>query len=80
MQMKIIQLIADVKNDPSLVDTLTGSSHLIDDVGMDSLQMINLILQIESEFDVEVDFNSFYIDHLSSLNHFTEYVAGLPKA
>lgn len=79
MQTKIIELIAQVKDDPLLVTSVTDSSHLMDDVGLDSLQLINLILLIEGHFDVEVDFDSFEVDHLSSLKRFTEYVAGLSK-
>ena len=80
MREKIVKLIAQVKEDAALADRLNGSSHLVDDLGLDSLQLINLILLIEDEFEVEVDFNSFQVDHLSSLDRFTNYVAGLPKA
>jgi acyl carrier protein len=80
VQDKIIQLIARVKEDSALTYSLTGPSHLVDDVGLDSLQLINLILLIEEEFSVQVDFDSFQIQHLNSLDRFTEYVAGLPKA
>jgi acyl carrier protein len=71
--------MAQVKNEPALVGRVDGSSHLTYDVGLDSLQLINLILLVEAEFGVEVDFESFEIDHLSSLDRFTGFVAGLPK-
>jgi acyl carrier protein len=77
---KIIGLIAQVKDDATVASRVDGSSHLIDDVGLDSLQLINLILLVEEEFTVEVDFESFQIYHLRSLDHFTDYVAGLAKA
>jgi acyl carrier protein len=77
---KIIQLMARVTNDATLEGRLNGSSHLVNDLGMDSLQLINLILLIEEELAVQVDFDSFQIEHLSSVDRFTDYVAGLPKA
>ncbi len=80
MRDRIIRLISKIKDDTSLTDALDGSSHLVNDLGLDSLQLINLILLVEEEFSVEVDFNSFQIDHLSSLDRFTAYVAGLPRA
>jgi len=80
VQDKIIKLIAQAKDDATLIHNMSESSHLVNDLGLDSLQLINLILLIEDEFEVEVDFNSFQVDHLSSLARFTEYVAGLPKA
>jgi len=80
LQEKLIDLIKQVKGDATLANTLTGSSHLLNDVGLDSLQLINLVLLIETEFNVEIDFESFHVDHLSSLDRFTEYVAGLAAA
>jgi acyl carrier protein len=77
LHMKIANLISQVKGDATLAATLTGSTRLVDDVGLDSLQLINLVLLIETEFDVEIDFESFHVQHLSSLDRFTEYVAGL---
>jgi acyl carrier protein len=80
VQDRIIGLIARVKDDPEVAARVTSSSHLVVDVGLDSLQLINLILLVEEEFAVEVDFESFRVDHLSSLDRFTDYVVGLPKA
>ena len=77
MQNRIIRLIAQVKNDPEVAKRVTGSSHLVNDVGLDSLQLINLILLVEEEFAVEVDFESFQIEHLSSLDRFAHFVTGL---
>ena len=80
MRDKIIQLMARVTNDATLESRLNGSSHLVNDLGLDSLQLINLILLIEEELAVQVDFDSFQVQHLSSVDRFTDYVAGLPKA
>ena len=79
MQDRIIRLISQVKDDATLVARVTDSSHLVDDVGLDFLQLINLILLVEEEFSVQVDFESFQVQHLSSLARFTDYVAGLPR-
>lgn len=80
MQDRIIRLLAQIKEDSTVAQRVTGSSHLVDDVGLDSLQLINLILLVEEEFSVQVDFGSFEVDHLSSLDRFTDYVARLPPA
>ena len=79
MQDRIVRLIAQVKDDADIAMSISASSHLVDDVGLDSLQLINLILLVEEEFAVEIDFESFQIVHLSSLGRFTNYVAGLPR-
>lgn len=79
MREKIIDLIAQVKEDPSVAGRITGSSHLVNDIGLDSLKVINLVLLVEQEFAVEVDFDTFEIHHLSSLDQFVGYVQGLPR-
>ena len=80
MQDRIIGILAEVKQDTTLKDRVTGSSHLVEDVNLDSLQMIELILKVQEEFSVVVDFDSFKVDHLSSLDRFTQYIASLPTA
>lgn len=80
MQQEIIEILAEVKKDPSLASRVTGSSHLVDDLNLDSLQMIDLILKVQDKFSVVVDFDSFQVEHLTSLDRFTQYVSELPRA
>ncbi|MGN7764799.1 acyl carrier protein [Paenibacillus sp. 22594] len=77
MQQKVIEIIAEIKEEPGLLQTLNGASDLTMDAALDSLQIINFILRIEDEFDVEVDFDTFDLEHLKSVDRFTDYVAGL---
>jgi acyl carrier protein len=80
LEGKIIELIAQVKGDGTLVEKINSSSNLVEDAGLDSLQLINLILLVESEFNVQVDFESFDIKHLQSLDKFAGYIKGLTPA
>lgn len=80
MEGKIAELIAQVKGDKTLPARINGSSNLLEDIGLDSLQTINLILLVESEFGVEVDFDTFDMNHLSSLDKFVGYIKGLETA
>lgn len=77
MQQKVIEIIAEIKEDPGLLQTLNGASDLTLDAALDSLQIINFILRIEDEFDIEVDFDTFDLEHLKSVERFTDYIAGL---
>ncbi|WP_340021257.1 acyl carrier protein [Paenibacillus sp. FSL K6-1096] len=77
MQQKVIEIIAEIKEEPGLIQTLNGASDLTLDAALDSLQIINFILRIEDEFDVEVDFDTFDLEHLKSVDRFTDYVMGL---
>ncbi|SLK20871.1 MULTISPECIES: acyl carrier protein [unclassified Paenibacillus] len=80
MNIKIIEIIAEIKEDPSLLHTLKGSSDLSQDAGMDSLQIINFILRIEEEFDIEVDFDQFDLEHLQSIDRFSQFIGQMASA
>ncbi|MCG8499565.1 MAG: acyl carrier protein [Firmicutes bacterium] len=74
MEEKIIKLISEVKEDESLVSAIYKDTNIIDDIGLDSLQMINFMLRIEEETGVEIDFDIFDFSNLSSVQIFAEYL------
>lgn len=74
MEEKIIKLISEVKEDESLVSAIYKDTNIIDDIGLDSLQMINFMLRIEEETGVEIDFDIFDFSNLSSVQTFAEYL------
>lgn len=77
MQQRVIEIIAEIKEEPGLLQTLNGASDLTLDAALDSLQIINFILRVEDEFNIEVDFDTFDLEHLKSVDRFSTYVAGL---
>ncbi|WP_430162632.1 acyl carrier protein [Paenibacillus algorifonticola] len=74
LQTQIITIISEVKNEPELAATLTGASDMLSDVGLDSLQLINFILRIEDEFEIEIDFDQFDMEHLQSIDIFCDFI------
>ncbi len=51
-QEKIIAMIADAtKVDQSKI---TGSTSFIDDLNLDSLDMVELVMKMEDEFEIEI--------------------------
>tara|TARA_B100000212_G_scaffold276523_1_gene216051 strand:+ start:2639 stop:2854 length:216 start_codon:yes stop_codon:yes gene_type:complete len=36
------------------VSTITDESHIVDDLGADSLSVVEVIMDIESQFDVQI--------------------------
>ena len=77
MDKKIIAILADIKEDEKLKDTLTGESSIIDDIGLDSLEMINFLLMIEEEFGKEIDFERLEYSNLESINKFVSFLGTL---
>lgn len=77
MEKKIINILSEIKEDEKLKDTLTGESSIIDDVGLDSLEMINFLLMIEEEFGKEIDFERLEYSNLESINKFVSFLGTL---
>nr|WP_275983454.1 acyl carrier protein [Paenibacillus hamazuiensis] len=71
---KVISIICEIKNEPDLAGRLTASSDVLNDAGLDSLQLINFILRIEDEFGIEIDFDQFDMEHLQSIERFCEFI------
>ena len=44
------------------------------DSGMESLQILNFILQVEDEFGCEINFDDFDMEILGSIDTFCEYI------
>lgn len=73
---KIKEILAEVKETPQLLDTLSDDSDIITEVALDSLEIINFILKIEEKFDLEFDFDHFDYFHLKSINTFSRFIHG----
>lgn len=50
---KLTDIIADIKEISP--DTVHPQSRMIDDLGMDSLDLVALVMSIEEEFDLEIE-------------------------
>lgn len=69
---ELIQMIKQVKEDNTLeIDCHTS---LVEDIGLDSIELINLILEIEERFHVEIDFDDFEYGCLESFNEFANFI------
>ncbi|WP_025689051.1 acyl carrier protein [Paenibacillus zanthoxyli] len=75
----IKEIIIKVKEDESLRSTLTPESDLINEVGLDSLQMINFILEIEDRFGVEIVYEDLDYSSLLSIERFMDFLNGMEK-
>ncbi|QWU13142.1 acyl carrier protein [Paenibacillus sophorae] len=74
MKEIVIRIISKIKNDPKLLDTLNGSSSILHDSGMESLQIVHFILQVEDEFGCEINFDEFNMENLDSIDAFCKYI------
>jgi len=72
---QIITMISEVKQDPSCLTRLDRDSDIIHDAGLDSIQLIHFILRVEDDFNVEIDFEEFDMEHLGSIQAFYNFVS-----
>jgi acyl carrier protein len=80
VEEKVIAILARVKAEQDLVGKMSAATGIIDEIGLDSLEMINLMLQVEEEFVVEINFEEFDLSHLATVASFSGYLAKLKKA
>ncbi len=74
MKEKIIKIICEVKEDDSLKEKIESSVDLLNEIDIDSLQLINIILKIEDELDIQINFEEFDMNNLKSLESLCEYI------
>jgi acyl carrier protein len=72
-------LVRRVMDDPELATGITEDTDLFDDLGLDSLHMINFLIGAEEEFGVEVDFESLREEHLHSVRSFCAFIHGVTQ-
>lgn len=73
MKETIKNILAELKEDPSLLN-ISDDADLINEVGLDSLQMINFLLQLEDTFDIELDFDSLDYSDLKKLSQVEAFI------
>ena len=79
MEQHIIQIISQIKDDEQLVKDLNEHSNIMEDGGLDSLQMINFILKVEEKFGIEIDLEEFEFSHMESIAAFCQYISKYEK-
>lgn len=75
LKQKIIILLSESKEDEALIEKVDGETNIIEEIALDSLQMINFMLRVEEETGVEIDFDTFEFSNLSSVNSFVDYIS-----
>ena len=64
-KLKII--IQNISNEPISIDDINAQTNLIDDLSLDSIQLLQLIIDIEREFKIEIS------DEVYDQDQFTKY-------
>lgn len=72
---KVKELIVEVLENSEIgAEDIADSANIIEDIGLDSLQLINLLLRTEDEFGIEVDFDNLEMECISSVQAFCDFI------
>lgn len=75
LQHLIREVIRINQNKDVVSELVVGQEcDLLDDFGLDSLLMVQLIVEIESEFDLEFDLADLNMDVLRKYHNLREYI------
>ncbi|MBQ7046358.1 MAG: acyl carrier protein [Oscillospiraceae bacterium] len=72
MEKKIISIIEMLTGEE--FPDANGDSNIISDFALDSLQMVNFFLNLEDEFEVPINFESFDYELLQSVSKVADYI------
>ena len=75
----IARLLLEIKGNSFELTTIRADTDLLTEVGLDSLELTELILRLEDELEIEMDLNQFDWSSLRNLNIFVCFVLQAPK-
>ena len=71
----IVEILCSIKEDqPELRQSLSPEMNLNNDIGLDSLQMIQFMLKVEEQLNVVIDYDQFDYEHLQSIGTFIAFL------
>jgi acyl carrier protein len=71
-------VLADLRGDPDL-RSLSDTTSVLTDVGLDSLELLQFMLEIEANLSVEIDFELLTYEHLDSLVDLASFLDAMPR-
>ncbi|MFI9380679.1 acyl carrier protein [Kutzneria sp. NPDC052558] len=77
---KVRGVLVEVLANGMSIEEVGRDADLVEEYGLDSLQMISFLLGIEDTFDLELDYENLELDHLRSVAQFASYVRQLAPA
>ena len=76
----IKQILSELKKSPELAESLSDTANIIDDIGLDSLEMLQFMLEVEEKLAIEIDFELLEYEHMHSIMTLAEFMKSMPAA
>ena len=75
----IKSIIGKLKRNESMATQLSDEADLIDEVGLDSLEMLQFMLEVEERLGLQIDFEALEFDYLRSIRLLAEFLNTMPR-
>ncbi len=72
MLRQLKEILVEVKEGMADASSLPDDLDVIGDVGLDSLEMLEFMLEVETRLNIELDFEQLDFDSLRNLSVFAE--------
>jgi acyl carrier protein len=77
VESRIKRVLAGVLANGTTAAEIGSAADLVEEYGLDSLQMIAFLLGVEDEFGLELDYEHLELDDLRAVRQFAAYVERL---
>jgi acyl carrier protein len=77
VESRVKHVLADVLANGTSAEEISSAADLVEQYGLDSLQMIAFLLGVEDEFGLELDYENLELDDLRAVRQFAAYVERL---
>lgn len=76
----IKRILVQVKALPETPADLADDTDLVEGVGLDSIELLTFMLEVEAQLGIRIDFDRMEFSTLSSLATLADFLDGMPKA
>ncbi|MDO8278914.1 MAG: phosphopantetheine-binding protein [Burkholderiaceae bacterium] len=77
--LAIKNIVARIKRKPELAHSLADTADLIDEVGLDSLEMLQFMLELEESLNILIDFDRLEFSSLRSIQQLAGLLDTMPR-
>jgi acyl carrier protein len=76
----IKRILAQVKALPGAPADLADDTDLVEGVGLDSIELLTFMLEVEAQLGIRIDFDRMEFSTLSSLATLADFLDSMPMA
>lgn len=74
----IKEIVAKLRGNPQLADEMTDTADLVDGLALDSLEMLQFMLELEDRLAIRIDFDRLEFSYLRSIRTLADFLDTMP--